>query len=242
MSSTNVEAGLDFTAGTFELDQRVLELWRKLSEPLDVIEPLIVDLNSERFTEVFEELEAYIHSEPTIVDAERFNRTTTAFYQGQHPKKCPIGRFVRLTAENIYQHADVISRDVRLRTRRSVRIEPPYARSLIVVQYSSCLYFDMYTLDNGKGFIHPTTGKNIIDLAIQYQRGFGPNSDHGVGLSTALDAVDSVRIISAGKMFGKDQKDSSVIELNLTDELKTVPGSLVCGRVRFNPRAEYIQY
>ena len=228
-------------ADSFELDRRVVELWRRLSEPLETVEDLIDKLNTDPSVEIFTELETDMSEQPTVVNIDLFQAIQAKFYGEKIPEKCPINRFINCTAENIYQHAD--DPDLPRKSLRGLRTQSPYARCVLVVQFLPQEYFDMYMLDNGIGFKHPVTGENTIRDAVRHGWGFGKHHGDGLGLSTALGVVDKSTIISAGKYFQKYTSQEILMdETKIAEDLARVQGALVFGRVEYRPAMNYALY
>lgn len=63
----------------FILDDRIVELWRRLSEPLNVVEDLVANLEADPLVKVFCDLRTDIDDQPTIVDVDTFERVRKKF-------------------------------------------------------------------------------------------------------------------------------------------------------------------
>ena len=216
----------------FQLDTKVIELWRRLSDPLEEVERLVADLNAQSQTEVFDELDAHVYF-ATILDKDRYLQMLADFYKPEQFDEHPISRFINLGIENVAQHAD--DPEAKILWRRGLHMPLDRARSLVVAQHTPQEYCDIYILDNGQGFIHPETGENTIHEVVKYGAGYGKHSEHCMGLSNALNAADKTAIISAGKMFFKETKSEILMtEHPIPSDLEQTPGALVFGRVIYD--------
>ena len=225
---------LDYTTG-FEPRQEVVELWKALALPVPERIKKCDELIKIPEIELFEDVLT-----GRVREALRLKRLIENFFgdneQARHSRGSAMDEFLSASIENVFQHAD--PGEYPRQHTRGVYTQVPYARAAVVADIQKGRWLDLYVLDDGKGFVHPNTGEDVMREAVQLGRGFGKHSVYGQGVNLSLVQPDESVLISVDSWIRKPGPYTGFSPVEPAPRAyQGIKGTLVCGRF-YHPRVQ----